>query len=102
VAVTPRIPVPPPSFGAAAPENEFESEGAIVQATPRGDNPRAAEDMDPVEIAETDEFATFELAALDDEELAIALDFDVLVDFDVIENLELLELLDELDRVERI
>jgi hypothetical protein len=102
VGVTPRIPVPPPSFGAAAPENEFESEGAIAQATSGGENPRAAADMDPVAMAETAELATLELAALDDEELAIALDFDVLADFDVIENLELLELLDELDTMERI
>ncbi len=55
-----------------------------------------------MEIAEIDELATLNLAALGDEELAIALDFDVLADFDVIENLELLELLDELDIMEQI
>ena len=43
-----------------------------------------------------------DLAAANDEELAIALEFDVLTDFDVIENLELLELLNELDTMERI
>ena len=43
-----------------------------------------------------------DLVAANDEELAIALEFDVLTDFDVIENLELLELLNELDTMERI
>ena len=43
-----------------------------------------------------------DLAVIGDEELAIAFEFDVLADFDVIENLELLELLDELDTLERI
>ncbi|MCS5636345.1 MAG: hypothetical protein NZ990_07495 [Myxococcota bacterium] len=43
-----------------------------------------------------------ELAAADDEELAIAFEYDVLADLDVIENLELLEMLDELDSMEHI
>ena len=37
------------------------------------------------------------LASLDDEELAVALQYDVLADLDTIENLELLELLALLD-----
>lgn len=107
VAVTPGIPVLSPSSlspssGIAMPENGLERAGAIAQASPRGDNPRAGAEMDSVEIAEIDELATLNLAALGDEELAIALDFDVLADFDVIENLELLELLDELDIMEQI
>jgi anti-sigma factor RsiW len=107
VAVTPGIPVLSPSSlspssGVAMPENGLERAGAIAQASPRGDNPRVGADMDSVEIAEIDELATLNLAALGDEELAIALDFDVLADFDVIENLELLELLDELDIMEQI
>ena len=107
VAVTPGIPVLSPSSlspssGVAMPENGLERAGAIAQASPRGDNPRAGAEMDSVEIAEIDELATLNLAALGDEELAIALDFDVLADFDVIENLELLELLDELDIMEQI
>ncbi len=107
VAVTPGTPVLSPSSlspssGIAMPENGLERAGAIAQASPRGDNPRAGAEMDSVEIAEIDELATLNLAALGDEELAIALDFDVLADFDVIENLELLELLDELDIMEQI
>ncbi len=107
VAVTPGIPVLSPSSlspssGVAMPEDGLEGAGAIAQASPRGDNPRAGAEMDSVEIAEIDELATLNLAALGDEELAIALDFDVLADFDVIENLELLELLDELDIMEQI
>jgi len=107
VVVTPGIPVLSPSSlspssGVAMPENGLERAGAIAQASPRGDNPRAGAHMDSVEIAEIDELATLNLAALGDEELAIALDFDVLADFDVIENLELLELLDELDIMEQI
>jgi len=54
----------------------------------------------PSAIAEAP--ATIDLAAANDEELAIALEFGVLTDFDVIENLELLELLNELDTMERI
>jgi hypothetical protein len=48
------------------------------------------------------EWAEVDLAEVGEEELAIALEFDVLSDFDVIENLEILELLNGLDRVERI
>jgi len=52
----------------------------------------------PVEQA----VAAVDLAGADDEELAIAFDYDVLADLDVIQNLELLELLDELDGLEQI
>jgi len=89
---------PPPSSDIAALETELEADAPVVQA----ESFRAVTDEDPVEVAETDPFETLDWAALDDEELAIALDFDVLADFDVIENLELLELLDELDTMEQI
>ena len=89
---------PPPSSDFAGLGTELEGEAPVVQT----ESFRAAADEDPVEVAETDPVESLDWAALDDEELAIALDFDVLADFDVIENLELLELLDELDTMEQI
>jgi hypothetical protein len=89
---------PPPSSDFAGLGTELEGEAPVVQT----ESFRAAADEDSVEVAETDPVESLDWAALDDEELAIALDFDVLADFDVIENLELLELLDELDTMEQI
>lgn len=69
----------------------------IAEASPAGPLEMAREEQDR-RVADR----TVDLAIIGDEELAIAFEFDVLADFDVIENLELLELLDELDSLERI
>ena len=81
----------------------------IAEAFPTGPSEMARENPDrlAVDLAvdlEVDRAVDLEvdLAVIGDEELAIAFEFDVLADFDVIENLELLELLDELDTLERI
>jgi hypothetical protein len=116
-------PVPSPSEFAAAepavplaesvpePEPELESEaspGAVPEAREFPVEGLALESRLPAPVvtpgvAESDaEWAEINLAEAGQEELAIALEWEVLSDFDVIENLELLELLDGLDRMERI
>ena len=73
----------------------------IAEAFPAGPSEMARENQDRLAVDLEVELEV-DLAVIGDEELAIAFEFDVLADFDVIENLELLELLDELDTLERI
>ncbi|MDE0886603.1 MAG: hypothetical protein OSB70_13840 [Myxococcota bacterium] len=95
-------PVPEPALEwAASPPVLSEvaevSEGALAL----GSNPPAPV-FAPGEAESDAEGAEIYLAEAGQEELALALEWEVLSDFDVIENLELLELLDGLDRMERI
>ncbi len=120
------------AFGSRVPDGPSGSAdpGLVAEnVTPRPGSPAAAESLLPspdleIEVAEdpptgfardiaettppdmpsaiAEAPVPVDLAAANDEELAIALEFDVLTDFDVIENLELLELLNELDTMERI
>ncbi len=62
----------------------------------------AMEEPTAVPLPIKEESVVVDLATLGDEELAIAFDYDVLADMDVIQNLELLEMLYELDGLERI
>jgi len=103
-------PDPPPSPESALEWAAGPSPVSEVGAVPGGDariekaSPGSivASAADPPGTEGAAEWAEVDLAEVGEEELAIALEFDVLSDFDVIENLEILELLNGLDRVERI
>ena len=82
-----------------APAGELEETVAMELAL----EPAAAtEEPGATSLPPKEETAVVDLATVGDEELAIAFDYDVLANMDVIQNLELLEMLDELDGLERI
>jgi anti-sigma factor RsiW len=86
----------------ASPELVAESQAAEEPEVEFVQVPPSAEERPEVPARAGEALAAVDLAAADDEELAIAFEYDVLADLDVIENLDLLELLDELDSMERI